>query len=342
MMKRQDQVIFYLMGLVVCFPTCVMAQEPSDLPFHRPPLLTDLSPSGGEKEQVNAPTAEKSHVPAVEVTSTFDEARLRAMRSRPESMLEPPVSFDRMEALKSELRKAVFVVRTTQAPAHTLASAGVSFDGACVALEKCPEGMTDGVKTEETVASAEDNPYSFFGRDLEQYSSPFASRESRAAQEAGVSTCYLTTADWLTHVASVQIVIEDHPVQAQVVKRDEAQNVAILRTPYQAFVKGRHVAAFDAPQSPVAYALLEPGKMYESFTQQSFSIDMPHLYGKTSLLARNGYPLFNVHGEIVGLTVAPIPDRTKANVVHYLLIDRALYPEKYDRTVNEKTEFITY
>lgn len=341
-MKKMDQAIFILMGVVACFPTCLMAQEPSDLPFHRPPLLTDLSPADGGTDQANAPKAEKSHAPAVEVTSTFDEARLQAMRSRPESILEPPVSFDRMDALKTELRKAVFVVRTTQAPVHTLASAGVSFDGACVALEKCPEGLTDGVKTEELVVAVEDNPYSFFGRDLEQYSSPFASREARAAQEAGEATCYLTTADWLTNVASVQIVIDDRPVQAQVVKRDEAQNVAILRTPYQAFVKGRHVAAFDAPQSPVAYALLEPGKMYESFTQQSFSIDMPHLYGKTSLLARNGYPLFNVQGEIVGLTVSPIPGRTKANVVHYLLIDRALYPEKYDRTVNEKTEFITY
>lgn len=314
------------------FANVCLAQEPSQLPSHQPPLLVD-PPGQGHDNAGNSTTV---------VTSTFDAARLDASMRTPNAVIEPPLSFDRLDALKNDLRKAVFVVHTTQAPSHTLAAAGVSFDGACVALVSCPQGLEDGVVAEESARDQEANPSSFFGRDLERYSSPFAERPPQNSAATGAATCYLTTADWLTNVATIQIMINDRPVSAQVVKRDEAQNVAILRTSFQASVRGRTVAPFDAPQSPVAYVLLEPGKMYESFTQQSFVIELPHLYGKTSLLARNGYPLFNAKGEIVGLTVSPIPDRTKAHVVHYMLIDRVLYPEKYDRTIHEETELIQY
>ncbi len=320
------------MACMGCASVC-LAQEPSQLPYHQPPLLTDQIGNGHDSSSENRTTV---------VTSTFDAARIDASMRAPDAVIEPPLSFDRLDALKNDLRKAVFVVHTTQAPSHTLAAAGVSFDGACVALVSCPQGLEDGVLAEESSVDHEHNPSSFFGRDLERYSSPFAERPPQEVRETGGAICYLTTADWLTNAASVQIMIQDRPVNAQIVKRDEAQNVAILRTTYQSSVHGRPVAAFDAPQSPVAYVLLEPGKMYESFTQQSFVIEMPHLYGRTSLLARNGYPLFNTKGEIVGLTVSPIPDRTKALVVHYMLIDRVLYPEKYDRTVHEKTELIQY
>ena len=331
-MKTWRSFVFACGTMAIGLPFLGHAQEPAQLPAHYPPLLVD----GGGQEQN---PGEKG---GVVVTSTFDKARLDASNRRPDSVLEAPMSFSQQDALKNALREAVFTVRMTKASAHALASSGVSWDGACVALSTCPDGIAAMAQAPENFAENAGSPYSVFGRDLERYSSPFAERGETKDRQGGTATCYLTTADWLTDAETIQIMIHDRPVRASLVKRDEAQNVAVLMTPFQPRVRGRTVAAFDAPQSPVAYALLEPWKMYESFTPQSFVVDAPHLYGRTSLLARNGYPLFNSRGEIVGLTVSPLPDRTKAHVVHYMLIDRALYPEKYDRTVHEQAELRQY
>ncbi len=315
-------------------PALCAAQIPSSVPTSLPSTLT---PS----RDMNTRTSTAPQV-VVTTSSTLDEARLKAAEHAPRTLVEPPINSSKLDALKKQARDAVFVVHATQAPNHVLATHGVSFDGACVALKQCPEAVDVPTTSEVMANEPEHNPNSFFGRGLDRATSPFAKREAPETTVNQTAQCYLTTADWLTNSQKIDIIVHKKPVTADIVLRDDAQNVVVLQTRPVAGVHGLELAPYDAPQTPFAYALINPDETFENFSEQSFVIDMPHRYGLTSLTARNGYPLINAHAQIVGLTVNQTSDHTRSTVVHYGLIDRALNPEKYDRTVTERSELVKY
>ncbi len=316
--------------LLVC-STTAYAQNPSNLPVTLQPAN-----NSNTKAKKQSPSTSKT-----DVSSTYDENRLQALRRSPEVLTNPPLRSSQIDALKRQAQKAVFVVNAYHAPSHRLAESGTHYDGACVAITHCP-GSEEVSELNETVDSPQKTKpksYSHFDRDLASVSSPFAARNKPTTKTATpTAQCYLTTADWLTGAEKIEIIVNNTKVSAEVALRDDRQNIVVLKTLPRQNVSGLEIAPYDAPQSPTAYALLNPGSAYESFSQQSFVITQPHLYGTTSLTARNGYPLINAKGQIVGLTVAPVTTRTHAEVVHYMLIDRAFFPEKYDQTITEKSE----
>lgn len=323
------QIILYSL-IVLCFTgvTDGIAQNPSSLPSTLAPDLQNATKSDSKR---------------IERISTYDAARLKTETNAPAVVAEPPLRTSEIDALHKRAKMAIFVVKSHQDPSHKLALNATQFDGACAALARCPQNIDMTVPKQDESNYNTKSSNSFFERGLDKVSSPFAARKSsQETSETQPLQCYITTADWLTNASNIEIIINSKSVKAIPVVRNDKQNVLILKTAPQNGVKGLEIASFDAPQPPVAFALIHPNSIYESFSQQSFVISAPHLYAVTSLTARNGYPLINSRAQIVGLTVSQTVDRTRSNVVHYQLIDRALYPEKYDRTVTEKSEFENY
>ncbi len=251
----------------------------------------------------------------------------------------------KLNALKQRLEKAVFLFYCHQDKAHQYARNGVSFDGAVVAVT--PEAVREIIPKDAILELPPEAPTSvksrsFFNRGLDNKSSPFHKKEKAKPKYVSERQYYLTTADWLTNSITFEIDISGKRHPAVLEYRDDAQNVAIIST--QGFSEIEPVEIFDAdvPMPGIIYILLNPNTMYESLTQHVISIEQSHLYGTTNLTARNGYPLFTADGQLAGLTVGPDPANVKAFVVHPGIIDRALHPAKYDRTIIEKVEIKEY
>lgn len=249
-----------------------------------------------------------------------------------------------VKALQKRLSHAVFTMFAHQPPGHRLAENVLTFDGACVAV--LPEVVRDIVNSSEIVEEAMPEPehrsHSFFDRDLDKVSSPFAERNEPKKQLQSSRQYYLTTADWLTWSESFEIEVFGKRVQARLDYRDNAQNVAVLSTPRDPRIDPVQVSDVQKPIPSVVFLLLSPNSFYESLTRHTLYVNDMDQYGTVNMTARNGYPLFSSTGELVGLTVSPNAARTRADVVHPGVLDRALHPKKYDRTKVERLEMKTY
>ncbi len=246
--------------------------------------------------------------------------------------------------LQKRLDHAVFTMFAFQPPSHRLADRGLSFDGACVAVsaEAVQEIVKSSDLTEEDIPEPQHHSHSFFDRDLDKVSSPFAERKSADKRVKSSRQFYLTTADWLTWSESFEIEIQGKRVKARLDYRDEAQNVAVLSTTQNPSVQPVDIFDAQKPIPSVVFLLLSPNSFYESMTQHVLNVTEMHQYGTSNMTARNGYPLFSSKGELVGLSVGPNTARTRADIVHPGLLDRALHPQKYDRTKTEKLDLKTY
>lgn len=252
-------------------------------------------------------------------------------------------------SLESRLAQSVVVIKAEQPQNHQLAMNGIRFDGAGVAVSASSVSEVLALESTENLdvrKDVEENANSlrsstFFDETHRRVSSPFAARSAPTREIVSTRQYYLTTADWLTGAAKVGIEIKGRVYAAQMEYRDDAQNVAILSTSPISGVKSASIYDFDAHGKTlpgVIYLLLNPGSSYQSMTQHTLSLGAFHEYATTNHTARNGYPIFSKEGEIVGLTVGPVPTHTQAYVVHAGLLDRALHPRKYDRTTIEEIE----
>ena len=242
-------------------------------------------------------------------------------------------------ALQQKLRNSVFTVTATPHTNHALVSER-HFDGAAVAVT--PETVREVLPADsfvETVAPAPENPKphtSFFDRGLAESTSPFSKRQPPAKTITSEHQYYLTTADWLTGSDSVNIRVSGKDIPAKIAYRDEANNVAILESQPQPDIHPVPVYSPERAQPQFVYVLLSPGTIYETLTQHTLHAPDPHLYGTIPhLTARNGYPIFASTGELCALTVGPDTAHTKAFAAHPGVLDRALHPQKYDRTTLE-------
>ena len=92
----------------------------------------------------------------------------------------------------------------------------------------------------------------------------------------------------------------------------------------------------------IVYVVLNPDSMYERMTQHVLSVTEENRYGTANMQARNGYPLFDEMGRLVGLAVGPEPSHRSTRVVHPKLLDMALHPSKYSNEQIEEIDTITY
>ena len=258
-----------------------------------------------------------------------------------------PLNYQERQNLQNRLKTAVFVAFAHQPKPHELAESGLQFDGAVVAIQSS-HALDIIPKDEITEAPPKPanphNPSSFFDTDLNYVSSPFQKRPEPQSNLHTGKQYYLTTADWLTNSTSFEIVINQQKIPAKLEYRDDAQNLAMLSTPIfpESQVNGVEIWSPDENMPSQGFALLSPDTRYESFTQHPITITEEHLYGSVNLIVRNGYPLFSTDAKLLGLIVGPDLSRTTAKVVHSGLIDRALHPQKYDRTKTETIEVIKY
>ena len=255
-----------------------------------------------------------------------------------------PLSLDEQKELQTRLEKAVFQLFVTNIKGNMM-QAPIVLDGIAVAI--FPEDVKDVVKTDDIVEAPPEEERKpakkgFFGVGLERKSSPFPHEVKRAPKYLAGRQYYLTTADWLTLQEKCEVVIQDNRVEARVEYRDNAQNVAILSTPNDPFIEPVHVHDGDRPIPALVYLLLNPNARFESLTAHNLVVQQAHLYGSANHTARNGYPLFSKSGALVGLSVGPGSSKTHSAVVHSKILDRALHPEKYDRTTVEEIKLINY
>lgn len=249
-------------------------------------------------------------------------------------------------ALQKRLEQAVVTVYAEQPKSHHLAETGARFDGAAVAI--LPEAVADILPKDAIQEITEPTPPkkrsngSFFNRGLDRASSPFAKKSAPKKHLQSTRQYYLTTADWLTNSTIFEIDIYGERITAKLEYRDDAQNLAVLSTSASEKLSPVELCNPDDTLPSLAFALLSPNTIYESFTQHALHVPEMHLYGTTTLTARNGYPLFSVQGKLLGLLVGPDKANTKGLVVHPGLIDRALHPEKYSRVKIEEIKLETY
>ncbi|MBO4351607.1 MAG: hypothetical protein J6A01_11775 [Proteobacteria bacterium] len=280
-------------------------------------------------------------LPAFAELPAYDQQRAQTVIMSSEQFA---MSDTARRSLQKRLENAVFTMFAFQPPSHRLAETGLSFDGACVAVsvEAVQEIVKASDLTEEEVPEPQHHSHSFFDRDLDKVSSPFAERKSADKTVKSSRQFYLTTADWLTWSESFEIEIQGKRVKARLDYRDEAQNVAVLSTPQNQSIQPVDVFDAQKPIPSIVFLLLSPNSFYENMTQHVLNVTEMHQYGTANMTARNGYPIFSSKGELVGLSVGPNTARTRADIVHPGLLDRALHPQKYDRTKTEKLELKTY
>ena len=247
--------------------------------------------------------------------------------------------------LQKRLEHAVFTMNAEQNRIHSLAESKASFDGAVVAVT--PEAVKDiisekDIKEEPPAPETNRQSHSMFDRGLDRASSHFAPKTEAAPKWTSERQFFLTTADWLTLSESFEINVFGKKVKARLDYRDNAQNVAVLSIPGQSQIEPVEIYNADEPTPSLIFVLLNPGSMYENLTQHVLNVTQDHLYGKTNLTARNGYPLFTASGQLAGLVVGPDVSHTNASVVHTKVLDRALHPQKYDRTKVEEIKLTEY
>ncbi|MBQ9394830.1 MAG: hypothetical protein IJU23_04855 [Proteobacteria bacterium] len=257
---------------------------------------------------------------------------------------QTPLTFDDQKALQTRLEKAVFQLFVTNVKANMI-QGPIVLDGTAVAVS--PEAVKDVIKTTDIVEETPDEtkkPASrgFFGVGLDRVSSPFPHEVKSATKYRSDRQFYLTTADWLTLAEKCEIDIQGNRIEARVEYRDNAQNVAILSTPNNPFIEPVEVHDGDSPIPGLVYLLLNPNGMFESLTAHTLAVSQAHLYGSSNHTARNGYPIFSKSGALVGLSVGPGTSKTHSAIVHSKILDRALHPEKFDRTTVEEIKLTTY
>lgn len=259
-------------------------------------------------------------------------------------MNQTPLTFDEQKLLQTRLEKAVFQLFVTNVKANMMA-APIVLDGVAVAV--FPNAVKDVVKTSDIVEeTAQEEPKqdkkSFFGVGLDRVSSPFVQEVKRTSKWRSERQYYLTTADWMTLADKCEIDIRGTRMEARVEYRDDSQNVAVLSTTHDAYIEPVDVHDGDNPIPGLVYLLLSPNAMFESLTAHTLAVPQAHLYGKSNHTARNGYPLFSKAGVLVGLSVGPGSSKTHSSVVHSKILDRALHPQKFDRTAVEEIKLINY
>lgn len=181
-------------------------------------------------------------------------------------------------------------------------------------LQKCSHSVVRVFVTHQASSSVPTSPMLFDGAAV-----VLPSSNSDA-------TFYLSTLDWLHGATQIEISPSpDTRLKATIERADEANNLAILKTIPVSSLKASKLAS--AP-SPLAFAILVLPQQHYSLAEGSFSANEPLRYGQTSLKLSNGYPLFNAHGEVLGVVVRQNLERYKSDVVHYQLIEQFLSKEK--------------
>ena len=254
------------------------------------------------------------------------------------------ISYNAQQALQGKLAKSVYIVYARQPRPNDLASDGIVLDGAAVAIrsEAIQDIMPkDDALTEDTAKPGKKGS-GFFDSGLESVSSPFHKPPEPQKTFTSKRQYFLTTADWLTMSDTIEIVVQQRRIQARLDYRDDAQNVALLSIEKNAAIQSVDVYA-DIDLIPgLVYVVLNPGSVYERMTQHVLSVEEENRYGTANMQARNGYPLFDETGRLVGLSVGPEPSRRFTRIVHPKLLDMALHPAKYSRESVEEVETITY
>lgn len=256
------------------------------------------------------------------------------------------ISVSGQTQLKQQLSSSVFRLYAKQPNMHSLIKDGALFDGAAVAVS--PEAVKDIITNKDEIVEEPAQPetkkqnHSMFNSSMARASSHFNKGKKSTSTWSSQRQFYLTTADWLTNHNALEIEIFGQNVKARLDYRDDAQNVAVISTPQNDKITPVDVYEAEKPVPGVVFILLNPNSIYESLTQHALNVTQDHLYGTTTVTARNGYPLFTASGELAGLVVGPDNTRTNAFVVHPKVLDRALHPKKYDRTTVEEIKLEEY
>ena len=202
--------------------------------------------------------------------------------------------------------------------------------------EVVEEILPDDDKLTEAGVHSSRQGTGFFDSGLEYASSPFHKPPVPQKEMTTRRQYFLTTADWLTMSQSFEIVVDHRRIKARLDYRNDAENVALLSIERQKGIISVDVYP-EADRIPgVVYVVLNPDSIYERMTQHVLNITENNRYGTANMQARNGYPLFDEMGRLVGLSVGPEPAHRFTRVVHPRLLDIALHPSKYsmERIVN--------
>ena len=254
------------------------------------------------------------------------------------------MSYTAQQELQARLAKSVYLVYARQPRQNSLASDDIVLDGAAVAIRS--EAIQDIMPKDDALTEDTSKPANkgsgFFNSGLESVSSPFHKPPEPQKKFQSKRQYFLTTADWLTMSDAIEIVVQQRRIQARLDYRDDAQNVALLSIEKTADVQSVDVYA-DIDLIPgIVYVVLNPGSVYERMTQHVLNVEEENRYGTANMQARNGYPLFDETGRLVGLSVGPEPSRRFTRIVHPKLLDMAIHPAKYSRERIEKIEPVAY
>ena len=255
----------------------------------------------------------------------------------------PIMTVDALKSLQKTLSASVFLVYVRQKRPNN-ATADVTLDGAAVAIssEDVAEIMPKDDELEETLVEQPKTGTGFFSSTYQSASSPFHKPQPPQKVMTSKRQYFLTTADWLTMGKTFEIEIQHQRVAARLDYRDDAQNVALLSIPRMAGITNAPLFPESEQLPGLVYIVLSPGTLYESMTQHSLSVTQDNRYGTANLQARNGYPLFDVSGRLVGLAVGPEPAFRHTRVVHAKLLDMALHPAKYNNDKVEEIQTVPY
>ncbi len=252
------------------------------------------------------------------------------------------LSFGEQKALEQKLARSVVAVYAESAQNHLPVRGKRTFDGAAAAVFASdvadiatPEFEPCEDKTDDARSS------SFFDGSYRRASSPFAQNDAKPGHKQAKRQYYLTTADWLTGAQRVTVSAGRREIEARIEYRDDAQNVAVLSTERDPAIEPAAIYDFEGNNNALpgaAFLLLQPNSAYRRMTAHALALTQHHAYATSNHAARNGYPMFARNGELVGLSVGPVPTHTQAYIVHAGLIDRALHPKKYDRSATETIE----
>lgn len=252
------------------------------------------------------------------------------------------MSFGEQKALEQKLARSVVAVYAESAQNHPPARGKRVFDGAAAAVfasDVADIAKPEFVPSDDKTDNARSN--SFFDGSYRRVSSPFAQEDAKPGHKQAKRQYYLTTADWLTGAQKVTVSAGRRELAARIEYRDDAQNVAVLSTERDPAIESAAIYDFEGNGNVLpgaAFLLLQPDSVYRRMTAHALSLTQHHAYATSNHAARNGYPMFARNGELVGLSVGPVPTHTQAYIVHAGLIDRALHPQKYDRTAKETIE----
>ncbi len=254
------------------------------------------------------------------------------------------ISYSAQQALQAKLASSVFIVYARQPRPHSLATGDVVLDGAAVAIrpDMIQEIMPADDKLTEEIEKPVNRGNSFFNSGLESVSSPFHKPAAPQKKISSRRQYFLTTADWLTMSDAFEIVVHQKKYPARLDYRDDAQNVALLSTERLADVQSVELYPETDMIPCIVYVVLNPDSIYERMTQHVLSVTEDNRYGTANMQARNGYPLFDETGRLVGLSVGPEPSHRFTRVVHPKLLDMALHPSKYSNEHIEEIDTITY